>query len=1484
MISREEAGRPMKKRMVLPAIAVLLVGLWMILVGQGAEDLAELCVTKIVLDPPSTINRGEVVEVYARVMNTGSRSADGFNISFFYRHQNSTGNWTLRETAQGVSLPPSHQDFYEVTFYLDTTDMDLGTYDLRIIADSANHISEMDELNNELRTTMTLQDSSLGLPDLQSVSLSYVHTNPGTTDDMEPWNVTTQILNLGEVQAGQFVVAFLVDGSEFARQIRFVLPAGGVTDIIAELDPQNLSLESGTHRFSFVIDPDNEVVEQNEGNNTVSGFLTLQSVELVPLSLIFDKSLLRLDEEIRVSAEVRNDGEGVAKNVEVAFYAGHIRFASGTIDILGRGMTATVEGILDPEKQGLVDAPAVYVIRVVVDPNDLLHEFDEANNEMSRTLTILPPEVKKAELHPESLILSPASPAEQRQADVVTVTSVIRNTGRAASGPFDVGFYYRVKGGLRWDPFPCSDPSSCSEIELAAGSDAPLVGVLRVSDLGLSPGIYEIRVAIDVQGAIDELDETNNELVTTLTLLASRLPDLAFCPEGGLTLEPTASAQRGQTIRLTACIVNFGEQDAGLFTVRLSYCPLTSSVAGTSTVVQCSDTYRESHFSPGPEIEIAGLAIGESITRTVMLETRDLAPGQYQIRVEIDPDHAVRERDEANNSLVGTRLAVLGPDLAVVGLTTSPEGVVDQAVSDELEIVATLLNAGVVPMGEFSVRFRLFRVSEQGLVAVRVHVCGETSPTDCESPEHFCDETLSGIGVLVPEQVRWTLDLAETDLDPGQYIVRVEADCEGDIDGDGVCDGKIPEHNELNNMLELPLVILPRPADLVVKEPIEFPKDHPVDYGEVVPIKATIANIGGSTADGACTTTPSCGIGIEFLVYEPGTRAEDGEQLLRITPAEPIHSLEPGEEIQVTALLETDRLDPFVTDYRVLIRVDPSHSIEELDESNNDIELPLVIRLLPADLLITDTVMYAEGELVQYGDAVPIRVTIANVGFSTAQAACTSVPSCGVDVEFLVYVGTSAGGDELLRILPDETIDALEPGEEVQVTGVLETDRLDPLVTDYRVRIIVDPSNRIEEINESDNEVVLPLALQPLPADLAIAGPIAFPEGTPVKHGDVVPITAMVANIGGSTAEGACGTSPSCGIGVEFLIYEYGIQGDEGERIVRVIPYETILVLDPGDVVQVTAFLKTEILDPFMTGYRVCVRVDPSDSIEELDESNNELCTSPQLELYPPPPDLKLASASSEEPLVRFDPPPPVEYGDQPIRAFFSIVNDSRSPSTGFNVAFRLRAANVEDAQWIELDKLAVDGLAAGEQRPFSYVIVLPPAEDAEEQRPLPPGVYEFCITVDVDGFVPEIDEQNNTYCTPIGLIVLDGTVVGPAMEEGADLSVRSMCAQVASGWLGLSSVKATIANLGDAAAGPFTVTAYYIPAVGADPVAIVDSGHGTRYDGLAVGEDASFRQDFDTAGLENGTYPVFIVVDSANEVTETDEDNNIMYDTLWIH
>jgi len=899
----------MKRKAVL-AVAVLLLGLSIGLVGQGMEEFAELHVTKITLDPPSTVTRGVQVEVHARVMNTGTRSADRFDIGFFYRLQGSSGSWILLDRVEGANLAPSQQEFLDVVFDMDTLDMALGTYEIRVVADLTNEIPEVDELNNELRTTMTLVSSSLGLPDLQPVELTYTSTNPGSDDDMLPWNITTSITNLGEEQAGPFSVVFLIEGVEFDRKFLFALPAGGSTELVGELDPYELGLGPGSYEITVSVDPDDEVKEQDEANNEISGSLTLLSPELYPTSLAFDRSIVRLDEEVQVSAQINNSGKGPASGVEVAFYVNHIRFATQTIELLDRGLSTVVSGTLNPEKLGLTDASAVYEIKVVVDPNNAFDELDEANNEMIRPLTILAPEPKRPEIHPESIELSPPSPAELGRAATVTVSTVIKNTGRAVADRFNVGFYYRVKGGLRWELFACSDEESCSEVSLSPGGQIKLVGRLPIAAVG--PGIYEIRVLADSQDVVDELDETNNELVTTLTLLASRLPDLSFCMMQPVVVEPSVQVQHGQTLRLSACVTNVGDRDAGGFLIRFSYCRVSEAADGAPACTEPSE-YRTAYFTPGVEVEVQGLAIGETVRVPVSLETRDLDPGQYNILVQIDPatgsasDGMVEERNEQNNTTV-VQVSVLGPDLTVVDFRSEPESIVNAG--ESVEVSATVMNIGVEPAGGFTVGFKLLRVGET-IEPVRIWSCSSDEATECIGPEYFGQARLPGIDVLVPEEVRCSLDTSG--IEAGEYVLRVEVDVKD----------AVAEHTEANNFAEIPLLIVGEGEKEEVGEGADLAVEslYSLKLGggsTEARIWATIINQGDAVAGPFDVTffyIPSTGADRVFL--DPWT----------------VDVLAAGDRI--TVLRSFDAAALARGNYQVGVLVDPENEVFEVDEDNN---------------------------------------------------------------------------------------------------------------------------------------------------------------------------------------------------------------------------------------------------------------------------------------------------------------------------------------------------------------------------------------------------------------------------------------------------------------------------------------------------------------------------------------------------------------------
>jgi subtilase family serine protease len=922
-MKKREAGKMVKQKAVAMSI-MLLLGLLIGLGGRAADDLAELYVQKIVLDPPSAVMHGVDVEIYARIVNSGERTADRFDVGLFYRLQGES--WSLLGTVESEHLPPSQQDFLEVTFVLKTGELKLATYEIRVVADITNEIPEIDELNNTLQTTLTLLPSTLGLSDLQPVELTFARTEPN--DDMAPWEVNAVVRNTGDQDAGPFRTTFRIGETVFDEQFTFGLPAGSYATLNGVLQPYDLSLTPGTYSISVSIDADDQVAEQDEANNLIKGALTIQALELHPISLAFDKSIVHLDEEVKVTSKITNEGKGIAKTLEVAFYVNRVKFAAVDVGPIGFNQTVNAEGILDLEKLGFSDAPKEYEIRVVVDPSNLLHESDEANNEMIRPLTILKPEPKRSELHPESLELTPPSPAELGKADMITVSSVISNTGKAAAEGFDVSFAYRTKGALRWEPFLCSDRVSCTELALAPGAELRVNGVLPVA--GISPGIYEIRIAVDPLDGIEEVDETNNALATTLSVLASRLPDLVCV---STEVEPAVQVRHGQTLRLSATISNLGDADAGPFEAAFAYCRIPEFTEGSEPPAEAQWDFR-----PFAVDTVKELAVGESDQVRAILETktadRDLQPGLYYIRVSVDPaeqghvDGQIREQSEFNN-VCETSVLIQGADLIPAALDLLPPSPVVHG--EEIEIVATILNIGVEPAGEFCVAFYARR---EPAITDEEGDCAVACAGDCTiAPTGDCD--LLGIGGVkflgldaeTAETVRCALDT--TTLEPGTYQIFVDVDA-----GNAVA-----EQYEANNRLMTGLVIQfsegegpggeVSGVDLVPLALTLGPSSS-VEKGQKVTISVTIANRGEEPAGPFVVNL--------FRNYLQGPSSPFGTGEFGMLTFE---ELDAGES-------STRRLSLFTStlragDYAIKAVVDAAAQVDESNEGNNQIEEILTI-------------------------------------------------------------------------------------------------------------------------------------------------------------------------------------------------------------------------------------------------------------------------------------------------------------------------------------------------------------------------------------------------------------------------------------------------------------------------------------------------------------------------------------------------------------
>jgi outer membrane protein assembly factor BamB/Fe-S cluster assembly iron-binding protein IscA len=132
-----------------------------------------------------------------------------------------------------------------------------------------------------------------------------------------------------------------------------------------------------------------------------------------------------------------------------------------------------------------------------------------------------------------------------------------------------------------------------------------------------SPGTFNLTVTVDPENVIDEFDETNNVMETTVTVPQ---PDLI-----PTSLQPT-TLPLDQPGTLTATIRNDGGENASSFNVSLK---LGEALIGTKTV--------------------DALNIDEE--KNVDFTWTPTSTGTFNLTITVDPENAIDEFDETNNAM-----------------------------------------------------------------------------------------------------------------------------------------------------------------------------------------------------------------------------------------------------------------------------------------------------------------------------------------------------------------------------------------------------------------------------------------------------------------------------------------------------------------------------------------------------------------------------------------------------------------------------------------------------------------------------------------------------------------------------------------------------------------------------------------------------------------------------------------------------------------
>ena len=272
---------------------------------------------------------------------------------------------------------------------------------------------------------------------------------------------------------------------------------------------------AGTYDTQALVDPENRVREGDEGNNgarpahpragsaptAVPPTPVPFAPDLTIISLTADRTTVQVGESVRLTAVIRNAGNGEARNVSLAWRPGsnaqYLRITDGLT--LQPNEERAVEWDYNFPNAGTSDTQAL------VDPENRVREGNEGNNTLGLRIrvqgpapTAVPPTPVPTvpDLTVTSLMADNTSP---RVGQRVHLTAVISNIGDGVARNFAVGWrmqgnapYMRVAQGLTLNP----------------GEDA----TVEWDHVFTNPGTEDSQVWADMDNRVRESNEDNNAM------------------------------------------------------------------------------------------------------------------------------------------------------------------------------------------------------------------------------------------------------------------------------------------------------------------------------------------------------------------------------------------------------------------------------------------------------------------------------------------------------------------------------------------------------------------------------------------------------------------------------------------------------------------------------------------------------------------------------------------------------------------------------------------------------------------------------------------------------------------------------------------------------------------------------------------------------------------------------------------------------------
>jgi len=547
----------------------------------------------------------------------------------------------------------------------------------------------------------------------------------------------------------------------------------------------------------------------------------------------------------------------------------------------------------------------------------------------------------------------------------------------------------------------------------------------------------------------------------------------------------------------------------------------------------------------------------------------------------------------------------------------------------------------------------------------------------------------------------------------------------------------------------------------------------------------------------------------------------DGDDIV-LTATRTVTSLNKG----ATSTASTSLVVPSTApngNYYVCVMADRDNTVPETDETNNTRCTATTIQATVADLVVTAVTPNAStlsatatlsvtNSVLNQGAKAPVS---SKVGFKLS-------PTADYDDPGAILSATT------------RTVSMLAAGATSTATTTVTFPNTTP-PGNYYVCVMADSTGVLTESEETNNSLCSTGTVTVPQADLIMSA--VSTTTTSVSPGSSISLANTAKNQG---------LFPAGSFTVGYDLSPTADYNDPGA--IAITTTRTVSSLAVGSSSGATTNVGTPVSTPLGT-YYVCAKADISNTVSESDETNNTRCTTTTVLVTLPDLIMTAVTPNSSQVLAG---------------ANFTVTNTEKNiggaTAVGFVVNFHLST----DATYGGGDDIILVGtrpggtLLAGASAAATTTVTVPSTTT--------PGNYYVCAMADYDFRIPEIDETNNTLCSPTTILV-------PFPDLIVSVATTTTTTSVPNGTISVSN---TVKNQGGGTAAASTVAFH----LSLDTI----YGNGDDLASVTTRSAVSLAANATSAATTSvvvpvatppGLYYVCVMADSANVVGESDETNN---------